>query len=69
MSKVRLSMIEGERYGRLVFLESLGLDDESQSIGRFLCDCGVVCIKRLARVRSSNTRSCGCLWWEVRRRR
>ena len=46
----------------LVFLESLGLDDERQSIGRFLCDCGVVCIKRLARVRSGNTRSCGCLW-------
>jgi hypothetical protein len=50
-------MIEGERHGRLVFLESLGLDDESQSTGWFLCDCGVVCIKRLAPVRSSNTRS------------
>jgi hypothetical protein len=50
-------MIEGERHGRLVLLESLGLDDERQSIGRFLCDCGVVCIKQLAPVRSSNTRS------------
>jgi len=33
-------MMSGERHGRLVFLESLGLDHENQSIGRFLCDCG-----------------------------
>src|SRR5215472_12339599 len=50
MSKGRLAMIEGERHGRLVFLESLGVDDESKSIGRFLCDCGVLSIKRLASV-------------------
>jgi hypothetical protein len=62
-------MIEGERHGRLVFLENLDPDDEGQSIGRFLCDCGVVCTKRLARVRSHNTRSCGCWWWETKRRR
>jgi hypothetical protein len=68
MSKVRLLMIEGERHGRLVFLENLGVDAEAHSIGRFLCDCGVVCVKRLAQVRSSNTRSCGCLWWEAKRR-
>jgi hypothetical protein len=28
-------MIEGERHGRLVFLESLGVDGEYHSIGRF----------------------------------
>jgi hypothetical protein len=58
---VRLSMAEGERYGRLVFLEDLGLDGANHSIGRFACDCGTKCVKRLARVKSGNTRSCGCL--------
>ena len=67
-SKTRLFMIESERHGRLVFLESLGVDHEFHSIGRFRCDCGSACVKRLAMVRFGNTRSCGCLQWEARRR-
>jgi hypothetical protein len=68
-AKPRLGMIAGERHGRLIFLENLGVDDGAGSIGRFLCDCGAVCVKRLAMVRSENTRSCGCLAREARRRR
>jgi hypothetical protein len=62
-------MIEGERHGRLLFLESLGIDGDFHSIGRFRCDCGVVCTKRLAQVRFGTTQSCGCLRVDARRRR
>jgi hypothetical protein len=61
MSRMRVSMIEGERHGRLVLLESLGLDDERQSIGRFLCDCGVVCITAGTGTVEQHPK-CGCLW-------
>jgi hypothetical protein len=68
-AKPRLAMIEGERHGRLVFLEYLGVDNEAHSIARFRCDCGVVCVKRMAQVRWGNARSCGCLGREAKRRR
>ena len=38
IAKMRLSMVEGERYGRLVFVEDLGLDEDNHSIERFACD-------------------------------
>jgi hypothetical protein len=56
-----LVIIEGERYEYLVFLESLGRDDKHRRIGRFRCDCGAICVKIVALVRSENTRSCGCM--------
>jgi hypothetical protein len=55
-------MEKGERHGKLVFVEDLGIDARHHSIGRFLCDCGNVCVKTLAYVRNGDTRSCGCLW-------
>jgi hypothetical protein len=38
IAKMRLSMVEGERYGRLVFVEDLGLDEDNHSIERFARD-------------------------------
>ena len=34
----RLSAAKPERYGRLVFVEDLGLDEDNHSIERFACD-------------------------------
>jgi hypothetical protein len=59
-------MVEGERYGFLVFLESLGRDDKHRRIGRFRCDCGAIAVKIMALVRSGNTRSCGCMRGKAR---
>jgi hypothetical protein len=56
-----LVMIEGERSRYLVFLESLGRNDKHGRIGRFRCDCGAMCVKIVALVRSGKTRSCGCM--------
>ena len=67
--KKKIVMSAGETHGRLTFIEYAGFDEETHSIGRFVCSCGANCIKRLARVRNGNTRSCGCLWFEVRGRR
>jgi hypothetical protein len=50
-------MIKGERHGLLVFLEDLGLDEDHNSIGRFACDCGTMCVKHLARVKSGTRKA------------
>jgi hypothetical protein len=51
-------MEKGERHGKLVFLEDLGVHPRYRSIGWFVCDCGNVCVKTLAYVRNGATRSC-----------
>jgi hypothetical protein len=54
--------IVGQRFGRLVFMED-ALHDKSSGyrLSRFRCDCGNEIIKRIYRVASGHTQSCGCL--------
>lgn len=52
--------ITGERYGRLVAIKCIGARNGS-TIWLFKCDCGNEKEARLHDVRSSKTRSCGCL--------
>jgi hypothetical protein len=52
-------MNKGERFGSLVYTG----DKESKNrrwLGKFICDCGQECIKRIDIVKCGNTHSCGC---------
>lgn len=56
--------IAGQRFGKLVVLEEA--ESYERSDGRFdrrvrsLCDCGQICIHRVADLRDGSARSCGC---------
>lgn len=50
----------GQRYGRLVVLEMLGVRNAVTYV-KALCECGSVCELRGACLRNGATRSCGCL--------
>lgn len=58
--------IAGQRFGRLVAIRFLGsrLHDGSRCY-ECHCDCGEVLILETNRLRSGNTRSCGCLRREI----
>jgi hypothetical protein len=57
--------IAGERYGRLVAIEYIGIDVHKHSLWSFRCDCGNKKIMAINHVRRGKTRSCG----ECRRHR
>jgi hypothetical protein len=50
----------GRRFGRLIVVEFAGMR-KGHAIWRCRCDCGVVAIVRSIKLRSGQTRSCGCL--------
>lgn len=59
----RLELV-GERFGRLIVIENAG------NVGRYpawrcRCDCGREIISTTPKLRSGNTRSCGCLRKEI----
>jgi len=60
--------VTGERYGRLVAVERLGIKGQ-RSPWRFRCDCGAEPIYPLERVRQGIAKSCGCLRRDVTRAR
>lgn len=53
--------IAGERFGRLVAIECIGVDNEKRALWRCRCDCGRETIVQGKSLRSGNTKSCGCL--------
>jgi|WetSurMetagenome_2_1015567.scaffolds.fasta_scaffold00973_27 hypothetical protein len=65
MSKTRIDM-SGRRYGRLIVLDFAGCTVRSNgkshvALWRCACDCGCETIVLGTKLRSGNTRSCGCL--------
>lgn len=55
------SVKEGDRYGRLVVLERVGIYGGAMPEWSCKCDCGVISIVVTGNLTSGNTRSCGCL--------
>lgn len=54
---------EGQRFGRLVTLEPVGLVETRlgrRQTWKYLCDCGNTVELKTSAVRSGNTQSCGC---------
>ena len=60
MYRVKHSMV-GERYGRLEVIERAGTDARRNALWKCKCDCGVEIVTAGRRLRSGETRSCGCL--------
>lgn len=58
--------IIGERFGRLTVIEVAGRASNRSILLRCLCDCGNYKIARQCNVVHGGTKSCGCLFWEVR---
>lgn len=56
----------GQRFGRLVVLETWRPVDKQNAKARCRCDCGVQKDFQLSNLITGRTRSCGCLYKEVR---
>lgn len=57
--------ITGERYGRLVAVERVGMKNHRQ-VWRCICDCGKEHFATIDCLRAGHTKSCGCLNDEMR---
>lgn len=53
--------ITGKRFGRLVALNPIGKTKAGNILWRFKCDCGNETVVPTNRIKSGNTKSCGCL--------
>lgn len=53
--------LKGQRFGRLIVLERIGLDKFKQNIWKCRCDCGNEVTERANQLLSGKVRSCGCL--------
>lgn len=58
---MRAASIGGERFGRLVALRQGGSDGHGNALWVCQCDCGAIASVSRLRLRSGDTRSCGCL--------
>ncbi len=56
--------LTGQRFGRLTALHTVGKDNCGAMVWRCKCDCGTETEVRVGKLRSSRTRSCGCLFAE-----
>jgi len=56
---MRRLQLEGQRFGRLVVVESAG-SRHSKSLWKCKCDCGNEILVESDKLRTGNTRSCGC---------
>lgn len=62
--------LTGQRFGRLVAVESVGRDSRSTyRLWRCICDCGNECYVNTNNLTSGDTRSCGCLKSELTSKR
>ena len=59
----------GQKFGRLTAIRRVENDRFSHSQWECLCDCGNTTIVKTSRLRSSHTRSCGCLAIDLSRER
>lgn len=53
--------IAGQRFGRLTAVAETDQRSDGKVVWRCVCDCGVESLVNCRRLRSGNTRSCGCL--------
>lgn len=53
--------ISGQRFGRLVAVERVGLDKKLNALWRCKCDCGGETIRTVSELHKRNNHSCGCL--------
>ena len=62
---VRLIDLTGQKFGRLTVIERSNIKkDRTAAVWKCQCDCGNETIVSGIRLRSSNTKSCGCLFSE-----
>jgi len=58
--------IKGQRFGKLVAVRMLAERDHCRSVQWFCrCDCGGSTIAAVRSLRSGNTKTCGCSWWDA----
>jgi len=58
-----------EKYNKLTLIKEVGVDGGGRKIWESKCDCGNLVIRRIADIKSGNTKSCGCLNLEQIRKR
>jgi hypothetical protein len=58
---MKLIDITGQRFGRLTAIERAENSRAGRTRYRFKCDCGNEIVATANSVRTSNTKSCGCL--------
>lgn len=69
MGGVKFNDISGQRFGKLTAVEPAGRYKKTGALmWKCVCDCGKEVIVRGACLRQGNTRSCGCLNQETRRK-
>ena len=52
--------LEGKRFTRLVAIKRVGTDSHEESLWECKCDCGATMVTTGNRLKSGNTKSCGC---------
>lgn len=57
--------LAGQRFGRLVAIQRVGITARGMSKWRCRCDCGTETVVQLGALRSGHTQSCGCLHAEL----
>lgn len=65
LSKIHKKDITGNRYGRLTVIKDSGKRKNKRILWRCLCDCGNETFVDGYSLKSSNTKSCGCLFLEI----
>lgn len=65
---VRRSDYTGKKFGRLLLLKYTHSDKYSHQMYKCLCDCGNIKIIPIGYMKSGNTKSCGCLKKEFRKK-
>ena len=67
--KAKHKIIKGEKFNRLTAIKLDHIGDHRRSYWLFKCDCGAEKVILGAGVVSGNTKSCGCLSHEIKKRR
>ena len=63
---MRIDILTGQRFGRLLVLSFLRIDRNKKQVWLCLCDCGEVKPIIGAHLKNKRVRSCGCLQREHR---
>jgi hypothetical protein len=58
---MRAPDISGKRFGRLVAIARIGIDERNNALWRCQCDCGATAVIAGSNMRRGATSSCGCL--------
>ena len=57
--------IKGQRFGKLTAVHPFVKRDKSRGVRWFCqCDCGGSTVASVGTLRSGNTKTCGCSWWD-----